>query len=262
MKSVVFKVSGLYATFKHIIIVKYGHVFIMCQIVNIWDQHYISSDPNMELHHWRMWNVVWLLGCLFRHCNVTTGKIATSLEPRGQEAHQTRVWAQPIDRNIQNFGGNFTKKMGYILNTSDHECDVHTYVSKCELSIGGFMRAEMVSSRFKIIFPNIVICKCKMINWKGFPRFSFLASVSPQNFQLLYPPHSLSLSLCPTHLCLSTPHLSICSFFVSLLGFPRSHISHCIYHCSLSYIKTPAFWFKFHWIFFSQCPINNMPALV
>ena len=124
----------------HKIIVRCGHILIICQIVNIWDQHYMSSDPVLEWHHSRMWLMVWLLGCLIRHCNMTTSNIATILQPRGQEAHQTGAWAQSYKR--KNVKLTILPKVWYILDTNDHECDVRICVSKCGLIIGGSMKAE------------------------------------------------------------------------------------------------------------------------
>ena len=108
MKYKVFKFSGIHTTFNHCL--NMDKFRIICQFVNTWDQHYMSSDPILEWHHSRMWNVVWLL-CLVRHCNVTIRNVARSCESRDQEARKTRGFAQfhwwkmqTLDKRMEYFG--------------------------------------------------------------------------------------------------------------------------------------------------------------
>ena len=89
-----------------------------------------------------MWNVVWLLGCLFRHSNVTQVILPQVLDPTKQGYGHS-----PINEKKENVW-DFTKKVVF-LDTNDHECDVHIYVSKCGLSIGDLWKPKMVFSHFK-----------------------------------------------------------------------------------------------------------------
>ena len=143
----------------HKIIVRYGHSLIICRIVNIWEFRPVLGMTS------RMWDVLWLLGCLFRHCNVTTSNIATSLEPRGQKAHHTRVWAQaPLMESAKLW--RFYQKCGifWIPMAMSVIC---TYVSaRVGWALRDLWDSKMVSIHFKAVHKkqlphqNLVIYLC------------------------------------------------------------------------------------------------------